>query len=191
MKKNIVILADALRCDYLNDKNTPFLNSLKNNSFYIKKIIPSLGFCERAEILTGKEGIQTGLFTAIEMNKSRSDFVNVVPLFFANFLYNFFDFFLKFFPSNFLFRIKKKAIRITLSIFFPKAKMSAYNIPPRMLNSLSLSEDYKEHSLPNAFNHISIVDICIDKNIKFNFDAFTALGKKSPLFLSRSRPSPS
>tara|TARA_Y100000768_G_C23946773_1_gene668012 strand:+ start:22 stop:1266 length:1245 start_codon:yes stop_codon:yes gene_type:complete len=181
MKKNIVVLADALRHDYINEFDTPFLNDLKGDSFYIEKIIPSLGFCERAEILTGKKGNKTGLFTAIEFNKRKSDYKNTTPLFFLNILYKLFDLFLKINRSYFLFRVKKKVIRTGLSLFYPNAKMSSYNIPPAMLHSLSLTEDYKDHSLPNAFLEESLVDICIERNISLNFDAFTALGKKTKL----------
>ena len=187
MKKNIVVLADALRHDYINELDTPFLNSLKGNSFYIEKIIPSLGFCERAEILTGKKGNKTGLFTAIEFNKNKSDYKNTIPLFFLNILYKLFDFFLKINPSYFLFRVKKKIIRVGLNLFYPNAKMSPYNIPPAMLNSLSLTEDYKDHSLPNAFSEESLVDICLKRDINLNFDAFTALGKKTKLINDEMR----
>tara|TARA_A100001388_G_C28752026_1_gene492734 strand:+ start:148 stop:1392 length:1245 start_codon:yes stop_codon:yes gene_type:complete len=187
MKKNIVVLADALRHDYINELDTPFLNSLKGNSFYIEKIIPSLGFCERAEILTGKKGNKTGLFTAIEFNKKKSDYKNTIPLFFLNILYKLFDFFLKINPSYFLFRVKKKIIRVGLNLFYPNAKMSPYNIPPAMLNSLSLTEDYKDHSLPNAFSEESLVDICLKRDINLNFDAFTALGKKTKLINDEMR----
>mgnify|MGYP001315850816 CR=1 FL=1 len=187
MKKNIVVLADALRHDYINEFDTPFLNGLKGNSFYIEKIIPSLGFCERAEILTGKKGNKTGLFTAIEFNKKKSDYKNTIPLFFLNILYKLFDFFLKINRSYFLFRVKKKIIRVGLSLFYPNAKMSPYNIPPAMLNSLSLTEDYKDHSLPNAFSEESLVDICLKRNINLNFDAFTALGKKTKLINDEMR----
>ncbi len=187
MKKNIVVLADALRHDYINELDTPFLNSLKGNSFYIEKIIPSLGFCERAEILTGKKGNKTRLFTAIEFNKKKSDYKNTIPLFFLNILYKLFDFFLKINPSYFLFRVKKKIIRVGLNLFYPNAKMSPYNIPPAMLNSLSLTEDYKDHSLPNAFSEESLVDICLKRDINLNFDAFTALGKKTKLINDEMR----
>ena len=75
---------------------------------------------------------------------------------------------MKFSKSYFLFRVKKKLTRELLSLFFPNAKMSSYNIPPKMLRNLSLTEDYKDHTKFGAFNHESLVDICIKKGICVN-----------------------
>ena len=70
----IFILVDALRNDYINKKNMPFLYYLSQNNLYINRIKPSLGFCERSEIISGYNSEQTGYFTAIgkDMKKSRN-----------------------------------------------------------------------------------------------------------------------
>ena len=59
-KKFIFILLDAFRSDYINSNNTPFLNSLKEKSIYYKQVNPSIGFCERSEIFTGKKSLELG-----------------------------------------------------------------------------------------------------------------------------------
>ena len=64
--KTLYVVVDALRYDYIKDDQMPFLHSLASKSCYVKRLVPSPGFCERVEILTGKENIETGYFTAID-----------------------------------------------------------------------------------------------------------------------------
>ena len=61
-KKVLIVLLDALRHDYLNSEDTPFLYSLSNKSIYVKKLVPGYGFCERSEILTGSDCSVTETF---------------------------------------------------------------------------------------------------------------------------------
>ena len=69
----IFILVDALRNDYINKKYAISLSSLSNN-LYINRIKPSLGFCERSEIISGYNSEQTGYFTAIGKDMKKSDY---------------------------------------------------------------------------------------------------------------------
>lgn len=185
--KNIIILADAMRCDYISKEDMPFLHSLSQSSFHVSKIIPGLGFCERAEILTGKDGIETGLFTAIRRNNDSLNYQNPFLIMIMQFTYLIFGFVNRIFPIYFIFRLKKKVIKTLANIFFPDEVLPTYNIPPKMLAKLELSEDAIDHTKPNAFNHPSLVDFFIEKNIKYNFEAFTYLGSNSPLLTDKDR----
>lgn len=48
----VFFLIDAMRDDYVTEADTPFLHRLSREGEYVRKIYPSLGFCERVEILT-------------------------------------------------------------------------------------------------------------------------------------------
>lgn len=176
-----------MRSTYICKEKTPYLYSLSESSFRVKKIIPSLGFCERAEILTGSSGEKTGLFTAIERNKQNSEYTSRVLLYVLELLYKVFDFGISVTRSYFLFRAKKKVIKTVLSYFYPEAKMPPFNIPPMLLEKMALSEDFKDHSKPDAFNTPSLIDLSFGSDISFNFDAFTYLGDKSNLNTDKLR----
>ena len=61
----IFVLVDAMRSDYISQNNTPFIYNLSQKYFYVKKVRPSVGFCERSEIISGLNYEKTGYFTAI------------------------------------------------------------------------------------------------------------------------------
>ena len=63
-EKVLIVLVDALRWDYLNKQDTPFLHSLSKQGLYVRKLITGYGFCERSEILTGATSSVTGNFPA-------------------------------------------------------------------------------------------------------------------------------
>ena len=63
--KTLYVVVDALRYDYIKDDQMPFLHALASKSCYVKRLVPSPGLRPR-EILTGKENIETGYFTAID-----------------------------------------------------------------------------------------------------------------------------
>jgi predicted AlkP superfamily pyrophosphatase or phosphodiesterase len=75
-KKMILILLDACRSDYISDETTPFLSKLAKNNLYYKSLKPGFGFCERTEILVGKEPLESGYFTAIGRDPEKSPYKN-------------------------------------------------------------------------------------------------------------------
>lgn len=69
MKKVICILSDALRYDYIDKHNMTFLSKIRNNSKtkYYKEVIPSTGFCEIIEYVTGMKAEDSGYLAQITL----------------------------------------------------------------------------------------------------------------------------
>ena len=80
-KKMILVLLDACRSDYISDETTPFLAKLARDNIYYKSLRPGFGFCERTEILVGKEPLESGYFTAIGRDHEKSPYKNYRFLF--------------------------------------------------------------------------------------------------------------
>ena len=95
MNKKVIIIIDAFRWDYITKSYTPFLYSLSNNSYYIKKIIPAPGFCERTELFTGLGPFDSKMFLAYSFKSKTSKglFFNILQYFDSLKLSNF-NFFL-------------------------------------------------------------------------------------------------
>lgn len=51
--KVVFVLIDALRSDYINEEDSPFLFNFSRQNRYYKNVTQSRSFCERAEIFTG------------------------------------------------------------------------------------------------------------------------------------------
>ena len=77
MKSTLFLVADAIRSDYLNETDAPFLTSLISSSVYVKFLHPNFGFCERSEMFSGTRPDKNGYFTAITLDEARSPFGNV------------------------------------------------------------------------------------------------------------------
>lgn len=167
MKSTVFILMDAFRNDYLDRGETPFLDKCKLKGKYIKKIIPGNGFCERAEIFTGKNSSVTGYFTAIGLDKGKSPYKNFAWILSL----------LSFITNIFKYRIIDKIIRRLLWIVISKTKhpMHPYRIPYEMLQYFSLTEDYIDMRQPNALGISSFFDYLTTNNIEYYYDSFTAL----------------
>ncbi|MEK9722449.1 MAG: alkaline phosphatase family protein [Rhodospirillaceae bacterium] len=65
MAPTAFILLDACRGEYLERGRTPFLERLADEAFFAERVRPTFGFCERSEILTGRDAVTAGFFTAI------------------------------------------------------------------------------------------------------------------------------
>ncbi|MDA7856279.1 alkaline phosphatase family protein [Gammaproteobacteria bacterium] len=167
MKATVLILLDAFRNDYLDKDVTPFLYSCAKNGHHVKKVIPSFGFCERAEILSGKNPAQSGYFTAIGYDPSRSPYKNFSAIL------NFFSYIEKIFKITFI----AKAIRKVIKIFvkFHSHSMKPYMIPLNMLDNFSLTEDYFDHRDPRAFGEQDVLSSIKKANMTYFYDSFTAL----------------
>ena len=187
----IFILVDALRSDYISEKNTPFLYDLANKYFYIKKVKPSLGFCERSEIISGLNSEKTGFFTAIGKNNQKSEYINMSKM-----MVIFFDLtnlILKKIPVIKVFNRRlnwSKAFKKTINNLLTNkynAKMSTYNIPYNQLNNFYLTEDEIDHFSKKFFSKNSLVNKILSKNIPIDYDAWTYLGKKNQMSLNETK----
>ena len=79
MKEKVVyLLLDAFRCDYIDEKSTPFLYNCSQKGIFYKQVIPSLSFCERTEIFTGKKPNESGFFTAIGYEPASSQYKKLI-----------------------------------------------------------------------------------------------------------------
>ena len=183
--KTLYIVVDAFRSDYIDEKTMPLTYKLANNSKFIKEIVPSPGFCERVEILTGKKNVETGYFTAIDLIDSEHKFSFYLK--FISFFSKFVGLFERFFNSYFFFRVRKKINQIFISRIFPRKNMPVFNIPLNLYEKFDLSEDLVDQSLPSAFGVPSIVDWSKKQGKSVNFDAFTSLGDDNPLYTDELR----
>lgn len=172
----VLLLLDALRHDYVNEIDTPFLYKCSKQGEYYKKVIPSYGFCERSEILTGEKPNKTGFFTAIGYDPRESPYKDIkyVPLL---------KFIEQFIPKNLrvpgkehpggVNRLYRRFLRKVLS--GDKYGMGVYNIPVEFLSKFSLTEDKIDHRNPNAFCVPSILSLLKEKRGSYNYDSFSAL----------------
>jgi hypothetical protein len=178
--KTLYIVVDAFRSDYINDTTMPHMSKLANKSKYIKEVVPSPGFCERVEILTGKKNEETGYFTAIDLVDSGHKFSLFLK--FISIFSGLLKFFERLLNSYFIFRVRKKINQIFISKIFPDKNMPIFNIPLNLYEKFDLSEDLVDQSLPSAFGVPSIVDRSIEQGKSINFDAFTSLGDNNSLY---------
>lgn len=174
--KVVLILLDAFRHDYISKINTPFLDSLINKSVYIKQIVPSYGFCERTEILTGLNSRESGFFTAIGYDPKGSEYSDVKFLRFAGFIE-------KILPESCIYKKHslRSVYRRTVMKYLLRGnnfKMRCYEIPLSLLKYFNLTEDEKDHRDKDAFEDESIFDLLEQKGEQCFYDSFSALGFK-------------
>ena len=164
MKKTVLILIDACRHDYLNRGITPFLDTLKKSGEYTEKIIPGNGFCERAEIFTGKKPSDTGFFTAIDYSKNRRQNTGIA------WILNFLAFVLQLLP----FRLVEKIVRRLLWEYSIRTAhpMHPQKIPLNLIKYFSLTEDYVDMREEGALGCNSIFDYMRSRRLKFFYDSF-------------------
>lgn len=166
--KVVFVLIDALRSDYINEEDSPFLYNFSRQNRYYKNVTQSRSFCERAEIFTGLSPRESGYFTAIGYDPENSPFKNSVVL----------D---KLSPVDKIFRnnkfykaLKNRLIRL-LTISKP-VKMRGYSIPLNFLKYFGLTEDEYDFRDEKAFNgNDNIFRDCKNSGIDIFYDAFTAL----------------
>ena len=167
MKTKVVfVLVDALRWDYIDKNNTPFLWHLSKQSVYVKKLTPSFGYCERTEIFTGCPPDKSDNFTAIGYAPERSPFHFLQKQAFLKFAFWDADIFYN--------RCSRRVLASICKLFgitFP-----LYQIPFRCLPELGLTEDFVKHTEANAFNVESVFDVARKSDLKIFYDSFTALG---------------
>ena len=163
----VYILLDAFRGDYVSKKNTPFLSSLtenSNNVFY-KYVKPSLTFCEKTEIFSGKEPLES-LFTAYKRDASQSVFKKYRII--LNLLH-LIEVCLKLSGDYKI--LYRKIIQKIFKGLGVKAKI--YNIPLNEIWEYSLSEDY--YDIRQAPFDENIFNLLTEKNLRILYKTFTSL----------------
>lgn len=156
--KLVFVVVDALKSIYLTEENMPFLYSLSNNQSYIERVIPSPGFCERSEIFSGLDSFDSGNFTAIGYDPSRSVYkTETIPLLLARS-------FSTLAPAHARSCFYHYCIQV-------RKVMRPYLIPFKGLPNFSLTEDGSY----DYVKHETLFNI-LDKNKKsYNLDFFTSL----------------
>lgn len=168
----LFILIDAFRYDYVGLQNltfkyAPFLESIINSSIYVKRLIPSFGFCERAEIFTGTRPDYNQFFTALTINPQYSEFRNVFEIS----LFKFFDW------DNFL----RRYTRYFFKTYFKKIrgiKQPIYEIPIHLLPKVALTEDHYDFHLTAYSGFHTIFDKLRETRKTFFIDTFASLTKE-------------
>lgn len=176
----ILLLLDALRHDYISEERTPFLFKCSKNGDYTKKIIPNLGFCERAEFLTGKTNTENDLLTAFGYSETPNEWskmsTRLALLAKAELITKKFPLSkdrLQWITSRFRYISKKLFLRNSVA-------NSTYSIPLDLLQWFSLTEDAIDHTSPNPFESESIFDLLRKNKKSFSYEMFTSLADHSP-----------
>jgi len=177
----ILLLVDAFRHDYLNEEMAPYLSKSIKYAEYYSRVEQSLGFCERAEILTGIGGRESGFFTAIGFDPKNSPFklhiqLKIFHLFESSLVWVF-----ALFSSKYAAKAKGK-VRHFISIYLKSMgiKMSPYYIPYAWLKYFSLTEDLIDFRNYESFSPPSIFKALSKNGKSYFYDSFTALNFISP-----------
>lgn len=169
MKNNkvVFILIDALRSDYINETDSPFLSSYARNNKFYASVSQSRSFCERAEIFTGLSPRESGYFTALGFTDDREP--NHLRL-----LNSFLTFCESMLGNGIIFR---KLRNIVLK-HFTVSSMKAYSIPQSILSYFRLTEDEYDFRDPRALGGgDNLLRLCSRLNIQVFFDSFTSISK--------------
>jgi len=172
VSRQVFFLADAFSSNYLSKDKTPFLYDCIGKGVYTEKIIPGIGFCERAEIFTGVSSTKSGYLTAIGFSPKKSPYRNMgMTLKVISFV----DTVFSFFP------IVRKILRRILSYYIYRVDhpLNPYHIPFKLLKYFSLTEDYEDITKFNALGANSIFDEATLNSKQIYHDSFTGLNKKN------------
>lgn len=184
-KKTLYVVVDALRSDYVCKTKMPKVAQLAENSVHVEQLVPSPGFCERVEILTGRENTDTGYFTAIDrIDPSHKNTFLFGMLSWCSICLGMIE---SLFKSYLIFRIRKRLTSRIMKRVWPQYAVPTFNIPLSIYGQFGLSEDAVDQSLPSAFGVPSIVDQRALRGESVNFQAFTSLGDDSTLLNDQDR----
>jgi hypothetical protein len=170
----VLILIDAMRYDYINSVNTPFLQACSAEGSYIEHIIPSYGFCERTEILSGVPPNKSGYFTAIGYDPKNSPFRNFRGLWFLSAVEKILHLSISKMNVNIgeLFsRLYRRVLRST----FLKRNMGIYRIPINLLKYFALTEDGEKNESNGGIKFKSILNLMEEKAVEYYQGSFTSL----------------
>lgn len=165
----VVILLDAFRHDYIDEAVTPFLADLSKKGTYVKRIIPSAGYCERSEIFSGKLPVESNYFTAIGYDPINSPFRKL------KYVLHFIDLITRSRMDSLINNLARRLIgKLSKKLGLG---MSAYRIPLRTLSNYRLTEDRYSQSDERSFGSSSIFNIASGIGGVY-FGAFTSLRDK-------------
>lgn len=170
-----VILVDALRYDYINEIDTPFLfERIQKDALYCKHLKTVNGYNQRTVICTGADETVTNTFSMYNIDNKNS------PFNFKGFdkKYNILNF-VKYITTNLWLKnrienrinthknvLRKKLIEdAKKSCFYPNLSY----IPLEIVNHISMGEDNRSPIDKNGFNAESIFDILKEYNIDFEY----------------------
>jgi predicted AlkP superfamily pyrophosphatase or phosphodiesterase len=181
-------LLDAFRNDYLSNKTTPFLARSASEGEHYQRVVQSLGFCERTEILTGLTSAETGFFTAIGYDPENSCYAGARGLGLLHALERVLVPLLRPFGSYFASRVHAR-LRGRVNVHFRRrgAKMGTYMIPFSLLENFALTEDLRDHRERDVFSKPSILDQLTAAGRRYDYDSFTALGGRFPHHTDQQR----
>jgi len=148
----VLCLLDAFRYNYLSQENTPFLWECAQKGEHYERVIPSLGYCERSEILSGLKPDESGYFTAIGYDPETSPFRKIKWL------------------------LKLKCLSGVLKKWISKANngMRTYEIPLSLLPYWNLTEDKIDHRLKEAFPSNTILSLLENAGKNYFYASFTS-----------------
>lgn len=166
--KVVFVLIDALRSDYINEEDSPFLFNFSRQNRYYKNVTQSRSFCERAEIFTGLSPRESGYFTAIGYHPENSPFKNSLILDKLTLVDKIFG------KNRFYKALKNRLIRLLITS--KPVKMRGYSIPLNFLKYFGLTEDEYDFRDEKAFNgKDNIFKDCKNSELDIFYDSFTAL----------------
>lgn len=167
-KKTVFVLIDALRSDYINNDDSPFLFRFSRENTYYQRVVQSRSFCERSEIFTGLSPRESGYFTAIGFDPQNSPFKDLWVL-------SCFTWLDSLLIKNLIYR-KLRNIILRFLTRKKNVKMSAYSIPAKFLPFFSLTEDEYDFRDKKAFKgKQNLFKDCELKGLKVYYESFTAL----------------
>ena len=176
MKKVILVLVDALKFEYISKSNTPFLYRLSKKNICAVK--PSGGFCERSEIFTGLNPIESGFFTAIAYDE-KLDYFNNSNSFFGLFHLERYLKKLMIFHQNIIIRKLNSIIRkIIIKLFYlsRSKNINPYKIPLDLIPFLTYTEDKISLSSSKVnLKNKTIFQLLEIQNKTYSLDCFTSL----------------
>jgi hypothetical protein len=175
----ILILIDAMRYDYISKNVTPFLYDCCQKGEYYTHVIPSYGFCERTEILSGLNPAESGYFTAIGYDPENSPYKTKPS-------YRIFDIIVNSLPNKIYnpiskrgYKVRQKFREIIKSNFIKNHNIpnsySPYNIPFSFLPYFNLTEDAAELAPLDQTIKRSVLTLLDKSGKKYFSDAFTSL----------------
>jgi predicted AlkP superfamily pyrophosphatase or phosphodiesterase len=161
----VLILLDAFRWDYLSAQDTPTLWATRQRALYVRRIRPSLGFCERTEILTGTYPNISGNFAAIGYDPPASPYRRLFPV-------------LRLFTPLDRFRRIRPILRRLVTHVLRRlgVRMPVFQIPFDQLRFFALTEDRRDHFGAGAFAVESLIDVMQSAGRRTYAGAFTAVG---------------
>lgn len=173
----VLFLLDAMRYDYISERDTPFLWRCAKHGEYYKHLIPNISFCERTEILTGLNPDKSGFFTAIGYDSLHSPFKEMKWLPLLDILEKFISKKIRIPGSDKSGGLYRFYRRITSRFLqkISKSSMNSYCIPFSLLPYFNLTEDKIDIRYRKSFPTPSILQLLDEEGKSYFYESFTSL----------------